>query len=115
MYVTRVVLARPNIFSAGAVHGIGRPLLDELSRVDWAGFGHHVRHNRASWSKEIEPFGNHIVVLDARECDKATWWVISAAACVRRLPFAIWKSRVVTLWSQKVHLNVVPPFIGLVV
>jgi hypothetical protein len=73
MYVTRVVLARPNIFSAGAVHGIGRPLLDELSRVDWAGFGHHVRHNRASWSKEIKPFGNHIVVLDARECDKATW------------------------------------------
>lgn len=37
------------------------------------------------------------------------------AACVRRLPFVLLKSRVVTLCSQKVHLNVVPPFTGLVV
>jgi hypothetical protein len=67
-----VVLARPNMFSAGAVHGIGSLLLGELSLADWAGFGQHVRHNRASCSKEIKPFGNHIVVLDARECDMAT-------------------------------------------
>jgi hypothetical protein len=33
----------------------------------------------------------------------------------QRLPFVLLKSRVVTLHSQKVHLNVVPPFIGLAV
>jgi len=110
-----VVLAWPNMFSAGAVHGIGRLLLGELSLADWAGFGHHVGHNLASCSIEIKPLGYHIVVLDARECDKATCWLISAAACVRRLPCAVWKPRVVTLWSQKVHLNVMPPSIGLVV
>ena len=66
------VLARPNIFSAGAVHGIGRLLLSELLFADWAGFGHHVGHNLASCSIGIRPLGYHIVVLDARECDKAT-------------------------------------------
>jgi hypothetical protein len=66
------VLARPNIFSAGAVHGIGRLLLRELSLADWAGFGHQVGHDFASCSIGIKLFGYHNVVLDARECDKAT-------------------------------------------
>ena len=35
--------------------------------------------------------------------------MINAAACVRRLPFVLLKSRVVTLCSQKVHWNAVPP------
>ena len=66
------VIARPNIFSAGAVHGIGRLVLDELSVADWAGFGHHVGHDLASCSIGTIPFGYHKVVLDARECAKAT-------------------------------------------
>jgi hypothetical protein len=41
--------------------------------------------------------------------------LIAAAAWVRRLPFAILKPRVVTPCSQKMHLNVVQPFIGLAV
>jgi hypothetical protein len=109
------VLARPNIFFAGAVHGIGRLLLSELPFADWAGFGHYVGHDLVSCLIGIKFFGYHNVVFNARECAKATCRLISAAACVRRLPFAIWKSRVVTLCSQKVHLNVVLPFIGLVV
>ena len=70
--VTRAVLARPNIFSAGAVHGIGRLLLHELPFTDRAGFGHYVSHDLASCSTGIEYFGYHNVVLDARECDEAT-------------------------------------------
>ena len=66
------VLARPNIFSAGAVHGIGRLLLRELSLADWTGFGHYVGHDLASCSTGTTSFGYHNVVLDARECDKAT-------------------------------------------
>jgi hypothetical protein len=90
-------------------------LLRELLFADWAGFGHYVGHDLVSCSIGIKLFGYHNVVLNARECAKAACRLISAAACVRRLPFAIWKSRVVTLYSQKVHLNVVLPFIGLVV
>jgi hypothetical protein len=86
-----------------------------LALAEWAGLGHDVCHDLVSCSIGIKLFGYHNVVLDARECDKATCWLIAAAACVRRLPFAILKSRVLTLCSQKVHLNVVPPFIGLVV
>jgi hypothetical protein len=66
------VLARPTIFSAGAVHGIGRLLLHELPFADRAGFGHYVGHDLASRSIGIELFGYHNVVLDARECDEAT-------------------------------------------
>jgi hypothetical protein len=66
------VLARPNIFSAGAVHRIDRLLLRELPFADRAGFGHYVGHNLASCSIGIKLFGYHNVVLDARECDKAT-------------------------------------------
>ena len=66
------VLARPNIFSAGAVHRIDRLLLREWPFADWAGFGHYVGHDLASCSIGIKLFGNHNVVLDARECDKAT-------------------------------------------
>ena len=66
------VLARPNIFSAGAVHGIGRLLLRELQFADRAGFGHYVGHDLASCSIGIKLFGYHNVVLDVRECDKAT-------------------------------------------
>jgi hypothetical protein len=51
----------------------------------------------------------------ARKCNEAACWFITVAACVRRLPFVLLKSSVVTLSSQKVHLNVVPPFIDLVV
>jgi hypothetical protein len=40
---------------------------------------------------------------------------MAAAAWVRRLPVVLVKSRVVTLCSQKVQVNVVPPFTGLVV
>ena len=50
-----------------------------------------------------------------RKCSKAACSLITAAAWVRRLPLLLLKSRVVTVCSQKVHLNVVPPFIGLVV
>lgn len=50
-----------------------------------------------------------------RKCDNAACWLITDAACVRRFPRVLLKSRVVTLCSQKVHLNVVPPFICLVV
>jgi hypothetical protein len=38
-----------------------------------------------------------------------------SAACVRRLPFEASKSRVLTLCLQEVHVNWMPPFIGLVV
>ncbi len=67
-----VVLARPNIFSAGAVHRLGRLLLGELLSADWAGFGHYVGHDFTSCSKGTIPLGYHNVVLDARECAKAT-------------------------------------------
>ena len=66
------VLAGANIVYTGAVHGIGRLLLRELSLTDWAGFGHYVGHDFASCSAGIKLFGYHSVVLDARECDKAT-------------------------------------------
>jgi hypothetical protein len=48
-------------------------------------------------------------------CKEAACSLIIAAAWVRRLPLMVWKSRVVTLCSQNVHLNVVPPLSGLVV
>jgi hypothetical protein len=70
--LSSAVLARPNIFAAGAVHGIGRLLLRELSLADRAGFGHQVGHDFAFRSTGIKLFGYHNVVLDARECDKAT-------------------------------------------
>jgi hypothetical protein len=66
------VLGRPNIFAAGAVHGVGRLLLRELSLADWAGFGDQVGHDFASCSIGIKLFEYHNDVLDARECDKAT-------------------------------------------
>ena len=66
------VLARPYIFIADATHNISRLLLGELPLADWAGFGHHVGHDLASCSIGIKLFGYHNVVLDARECDKAT-------------------------------------------
>jgi hypothetical protein len=50
-----------------------------------------------------------------RKCNEAACSLILAAAWVRRLPTALLKSSVVTLCSQKVHLNVVVPFIVLVV
>jgi hypothetical protein len=50
-----------------------------------------------------------------RKCNEATCRFITVAACVRRLPSVLLKSSVVTLCSQKVHLNLVPPFIDLVV
>jgi hypothetical protein len=56
-----------------------------------------------------------LVVAEVRRCNEAACWLIMAAAWVRRLPFAMLKSSVVTLCSQKVHLKVVPPFSGLVV
>jgi hypothetical protein len=65
-------LARPNIFSAGAVHRIDRLLLRELPFADWAGFSHHVGHHLASCSIGIKLFGYYNVVLDARERNKAT-------------------------------------------
>lgn len=40
---------------------------------------------------------------------------IALAACVRRLPPVLLKTNVETLCSQEMHLNVVPPFIDLVV
>jgi hypothetical protein len=40
---------------------------------------------------------------------------MAAAACVRRLPSVLLKSRVVTLCSQKVQVKVMPPFAGFVV
>ena len=66
------VLARLNIFTAGAVHSISRFLLGELLSADWAGFGHYAGHDLASYSKGTISLGYHNVVLDARECDKAT-------------------------------------------
>jgi hypothetical protein len=72
IHVTRAVLAGPNIFSAGAVHRIDRLLLRELPFADWAGFGHYVGHDLASRSTGTTSSGYHIVVLDARECAKAT-------------------------------------------
>jgi hypothetical protein len=44
------------------------------------------------------------------KCDKAA--LVTAAACVRRLPLVLLKLRVMTLCSRRAHLNVV---IGLVV
>ena len=66
------VLARPNIFPAGAVHSISRFLLGELLFADWAGFGHYADHDLASYSKKTISLGYHNVVLDARECAEAT-------------------------------------------
>jgi hypothetical protein len=42
------VLALPNMFTAGARHRVGRPLLGELLFADWARFGHHIGHNLGS-------------------------------------------------------------------
>ncbi len=49
------------------------------------------------------------------KCNKAACWFMAVAAWVRRLPTALLKFSVVTVCSHKVHLNVVPPFIDLVV
>jgi hypothetical protein len=43
-----------------------------LPFTDWAGFGRYVGHDLPSCSIGIKLFGYHKVVLDARECDKAT-------------------------------------------
>jgi hypothetical protein len=40
---------------------------------------------------------------------------IALAAWVRQLPFSLLNSRVVTEWSQSGHLNVLKPFIILMV
>lgn len=109
------LLARPNIFTARAAHNIGRLLLGQLLFADWAGLSHYISHGLASCLTEAIFVGYHNVVRDARECDKATCRVISAAACVRRFPFALLKSKVVTLCSQKIHVKVVPAVIDLVV
>ena len=77
------VLARPNIFSASAVHSISRLFLGELLFADWAGFSHHVCHALASCSMGTVLLGHHNVVLDARECAEATCRLIAVAACVR--------------------------------
>lgn len=108
-------LALPNMFTAGAAHRIGRVLLGQLPFTDWPGFGHYICHDLASRLAGSIPSGCHNAVLAALECNAATCRLIAAAACVRRLPFMLLKSRVVILYSQKVYLKVVPPFIGLIV
>lgn len=108
------MLALPNMFTAGAVHRIGRLLLGQLPFADWAGFGHYISHDLASLLTGTIPLV-YQPFFDVRKCNKAACRFISAAACLRRLPFVLLKSRVVTLCSQKVHVNEVPPFIGLVV
>jgi hypothetical protein len=40
---------------------------------------------------------------------------MAVAACVRRLPTVLLKSKVVTVCWHRAQLNVVPPFIDLVV
>jgi hypothetical protein len=63
----------------------------------------------------------HIVLLrplmglKEEECNAVACSFITAAAWVRRLPVVLLKSTVLTLYLQKGHLNLVPPFIGLVV
>jgi hypothetical protein len=66
-------LALPNMFTADAVHGIGRLSLDAWSVdvADWAGFGPYICHDLASLLTGTMPFV-YQNVPDARECNKAT-------------------------------------------
>jgi hypothetical protein len=49
------------------------------------------------------------------ECNSAACRFMAEAAWVRQLPFAMSKFRVMTVCSQKMHLNVMVPFTRLVV
>jgi hypothetical protein len=63
------VLARPNIFSAGAVHSISGLLLGELPLADGAGFSHYVVHDLAHClTKTISCADN---TPDASECNNS--------------------------------------------
>ena len=44
----RAVLSLPNMFTAGAVHGLRWSLLGQLPLADWARLGHYIRHNLTS-------------------------------------------------------------------
>jgi len=49
------MLALPNMFTAGAGHGIGRTLLGKLLFANWAGFRHHISHNPGSLGSAKPP------------------------------------------------------------
>jgi hypothetical protein len=53
-------------------HRCSTGLADQLTFADWAGFGHYKCHDLASCLTGTLPLGYHNVVLDSRECNKAT-------------------------------------------
>src|SRR5258708_39827796 len=62
-----------------------------------------------NYARQMRCWGSSEEYIRGCWCSLVACWLMAVAACVRRLPFLASYSRVLTLCSQRVHVNRMPP------